>query len=214
VVVSGAAPYDVYHWNSIEDTGSGFIVSYRHLDAVYDIDRASSTIVWKLGGSTEAGSLTVKGDPVFDGGSHLGGQHDARLLADGSVSLFDDGSNLGRAPRAVRYQIDTNAHTATLLESVSDPAIVASFCCGSARKLGPGDWVIGWGGTDTATESVDGTRHFTITQPGTMYRFIPIAQGRLSRSDLRAAMDAQYAAGGAGVSALENPPTDTIPYAP
>ncbi len=214
-VVSGTAPYDVYHWNSIEDTGSGFIVSFRHLDAVYDIDQTSAAIVWKLGGSTVPGSLTVNGDPVFTGGSHFGGQHDARLLADGTVTLFDDGTNLGRAPRAVRYQIDAGAHTATLVESVTDPGIPASICCGSARKLSQGDWVIGWGGTDTGTENINGTRHFSITLPGgIMYRLIPIAPGRLSRTALRAAMDAQYAPGGAGVTALDQPPTETIPYPP
>ncbi len=214
VVVNASAPYDVYHWNSIEDTGSGVLVSYRYLDAIYDIDRATDAIVWKLGGSTVGGSLTVIDDPVFTGGSHFGGQHDARLLPDGSVTLFDDGSYLGRAPRAVRYQIDAGAHTAKLLESVSDPDIPESFCCGSARRLSEGDWVIGWGGTTIGTESVNGTRHFSITLPGNLYRLIPIAPGRLSVGDLRAAMDAQYSPGGAGIAALEQPPTDTIPYPP
>ncbi len=91
--------YDVYHWNAIEPTGTGFILSYRHLDAVYRIDQATGNVEWKLGGSARPESLTVVGDPVFSGGSHFGGQHDARLQADGTVSLFDDGSDLGRGPR-------------------------------------------------------------------------------------------------------------------
>ena len=90
--------YDVYHWNAIEPTGSGFILSYRHLDAVYEIDQASGNIAWKLGGSTRPESLTVVGDPVFSGGSHFGGQHDSRLQPDGTVTLYDDGSSLGHAP--------------------------------------------------------------------------------------------------------------------
>ncbi len=213
-VVNGPAPYDVYHWNSIEATGSGFVVSFRHLDAVYKIDQASGDIVWKLGGSALPQSLTVNNDPAFSGGSHFGGQHDARLLGDGTVSLFDDGTNLGRPPRVVRYAIDEGAHTATLVESVTDPDVAASACCGSARKLGIGDWAIGWGGTDLGTESVGGARHFSVTFPGTIvYRLIPVPPGQLSRDALRAGMDAQYAPGGAGVTAQEQP-AQSVPFPP
>jgi hypothetical protein len=195
-VTDATAPYDVFHWNSIEPTGSGFIVSYRHLDAVYEIDQTSDDIVWKLGGSAQAESVTVVDDPVFTGGSHFGGQHDARLLGDGTLTLFDDGSNLGRAPRAVRYDIDENAHTATLVESVADPDISASFCCGSARRMGTDDWVIGWGGTATGSENVGGTRHFSISFPGLfLYRLTPVPFGVLDRDALRAGMDAQYGSG-------------------
>ena len=49
---------DPYHWNSIEATATGFIVSFRHLDAVYNIDKATGDIVWKLGGSTTPESMS------------------------------------------------------------------------------------------------------------------------------------------------------------
>ena len=133
--------YDVYHWNTIEPTGTGFILSYRHLDAVYRIDQATGNVEWKLGGNARPESLTVVGDPVFSGGSHFGGQHDARLQADGTVSLFDDGSDLGHGPRVARYAIDTTARTATLVEQVTDAGIPDVYCCGSdahgwPRRLG------------------------------------------------------------------------------
>ena len=268
-ITGGSAPYDVYHWNSIDFTGSGFVVSYRHLDAVFDIDQTSGSILWKLGGAAprttsadgttttssttitaadggfttadigstitdslgnipagttitavtdpttatlsqaatatsaadvftaNAEGLTVESDPVFSGGSHFGGQHDARLLGDGTVSLYDDGTNLGRAPRVVRYQLDTTARTATLLESVTDPIVSSSPCCGSARKLPAGGWAIGWGGTDTATETASDntTRAFLLEfSSGTLiYRWVPVPAGQLNRAALRAGMDAQYA---------------------
>ena len=69
-ITGGSAPYDVYHWNSVDYTGTGFLLSFRHLDAVYDIDQASGNILWKLGGSARPESLTVLNDPVFAGGSH------------------------------------------------------------------------------------------------------------------------------------------------
>jgi hypothetical protein len=199
-ITNGQAPYDVYHWNSIEFTGSGFILSFRHLDAVYNIDKATGNVLWKLGGSTRPESLVVNGDPAFSGSSTFGGQHDARLLSDGTVTLHDNGTNLGRAPRAVRYQIDTSMHTATLLEQLSDPLAPSSFCCGSARKLAGGDWVMGWGSVNTATEmTTDGTREFLLQfgNGAFEYRAIPVPFGTLDRGAIRAGMDAQFAAAGA-----------------
>jgi hypothetical protein len=204
--------YDVYHWNAIEPTGTGFILSYRHLDAVVNVDQASGALAWKLGGSARPESLTVVGDPVFTGGSHFGGQHDSRLLPDGTVTLYDNGSGLGRAPRAVRYAIDPSARTATLLDSARDPQVPSSFCCGSARYQGSGVWVMAWGGNDVVSETVGDLRQFTMTFPGgNMYRLLPLSTSQVSRSQLDAAMDARFA----NPSAASEPPTGVIsPYPP
>ncbi len=209
-IANGCAPQpgsppsgcDVYHWNSIEyaDNGSSFILSFRHLDAVYDVSISTSAINWKLGGSMRPESLTVKSDPVFDSGSHLGGQHDARELIDGSgntfVTLYDDGTNLGRAPRAVEYQLDTGAaRTATFVDQATDPLVSASVCCGSARKLPGGDWMVGWGGTNTASELAPGGARVFLLQFASgvvVYRTVPISPGVLDRTSLRNGMDAQY----------------------
>jgi hypothetical protein len=191
--------YDAYHWNSIEPTGTGFILSFRHLDAVFNIDQSTGNILWKLGGSPHPGeSLTVQNDPFTSGGV-FGGQHDARLLTDGTVTIHDNGTFLNRPPRAVRYQIDTTAHTATLLEQLSDPLITSSGCCGSARKLSGRNWVMGWGGTQTATEATPGGTRVLLLQfaGGVMYRTIPVPVGQLDRAALRAGMDAQYSSSGA-----------------
>ena len=75
----------------------------------------------------------------------FGGQHDARLLPDGTLTVFDNRTDLGSPPRAVRFRIDETAGTATLLNSISDPNVPASQCCGSARRLANGDWLIDWG---------------------------------------------------------------------
>jgi Arylsulfotransferase (ASST) len=193
---ASAPQIDAYHWNSIEWTGSGYVVSFRHLNAVFNIDKASGNILWKLSGSPTAESLTVHNDPVFDAAGHFGGQHDARLDSQGRLSLYDDGSNLGRAPRVVRYFIDAAAHTATLVESHSDPGLVsASFCCGSARQLSGGDWFIGWGGTNVISEMAPNGSEvflFKFTEGTSVYRSIPVPPGVLSRAALRAGMNAQY----------------------
>jgi outer membrane protein assembly factor BamB len=185
---------DIVHLNSIEPDGDALILSFRHLDAVYKIDRATGDVIWKLGGTTTSKSLTVLDDPY--GSYPLGGQHDARVLPDGTITIHDNGTGLaGHPPRTVRYAIDEQAHTATLLESVSDPDVPASMCCGSARRSTDGAWTVNWGGNPVMTEfdaAGDRTFRLTITSGGFSYRGIPVPDGLVTAADLRAGMDAQY----------------------
>lgn len=208
-----AGAVDPWHYNSVEWTGDGFIVSFRHLDAVVKVDYATRDIVWKLGGTRRAESLRVVGDPVFTGGGSIAGQHDARLLEDGSLTLFDNGTRVDRPPRSVRYRIDEAARTATLAAAVRDPIAPSSPCCGSTRLLPGGNYVTGWGGTPWFTENApDGARVFRM-HVSFVYRAIPIEPGFYSRDELRAGMDAQYdgAAPAADTTATSASATDVPP---
>jgi len=191
----GRKAYDYAHVNSIEETGTTIIASFRHFDAVYAIDRTTGNIIWKLGGTARPESLTVLDDP--QGAYPLGGQHFARVLPDGTLTLHDNNTLLDTpVPRAVRYRIDTSTMTATLLEQVTDPDVGTSLCCGSAQRLADGSWVIDWGGTPILTEfGPDGTRHFELTLAGLgfSYRAAAITGSSPSIADLRAGMDAMAA---------------------
>jgi hypothetical protein len=193
VIDNGAFGYDILHWNSIEPDGNSVIASFRHLDAVYKISKATGDIVWKLGGTNTPESLTVKSDPrVYP----LGGQHDARLLPDGTLTVFNNRTNLGnKVPRAERFRIDEGAGTATLLQSISDPDVPVSQCCGSARRLENGDWLIDWGkNKPIGGYEPNGQRTFLLTLDSTFsYRAEPVPTGVLSAQDLRDAMDAMIA---------------------
>jgi len=183
---------DPWHYNSVAWTGDGIIVSFRHMDAIYKIDYATKDVVWKLGGKVRPERLRVIGDPVFDAGGSISGQHDARLRPNGVVTLFDNGTNEGRAPRSVAYRINEGAGTATLVRRVTDAIAPNSMCCGSTRVLGDGNYVTGWGGTPWITENEpDGTQVFRL-DANFIYRAIPIADGRYTRRELRVGMDAQY----------------------
>jgi hypothetical protein len=183
--------FDPYHVNSIEDSGDGYIISFRHLDAVYKIDKATGNIVWKLGGVPRAESLQIVGDAL----NGTSGQHDARLLSDGTVSIHDNGTGPLRQPRVIRYAIDATDKTATLVQEVRDSAVTSSTCCGSARRLPGGDWVVGWGSTPLITENrPDGSEVFRLT--GTfVYRGVPILPGEFTADEFRAGMDVQYQSG-------------------
>jgi hypothetical protein len=184
--------YDITHWNSIEAAGGSVIASFRNLDAVYKIDKSSGAIVWKLGGTTTSKSLSVTGDPHS---YTLGAQHDARLLSDGTVTVFDNRTGLNSGPEAVRFSIDEQSGTATLLESITDPSVTGSSCCGSARRLRNGEWLIDWGGhRPIGGYKPDGERTFLLRFDHTFsYRAQPVPSGVLSVEDLRRGMNAMYA---------------------
>ena len=125
---------------------------------------------------------------------NFSGNHDARMLDDGTVTLHDNGTLYGRAPRAVRYQLDLVARKATMIEQIVAPDAAGSGCCGSARKLSSGNWVTDWGGNSNSDEfTSSGTLVFQISFPGIFaYRTFPVLPGRLSPTDLRNGMNLQY----------------------
>jgi len=195
VLPNSAAGHDLVHVNSAEATGSSILISMRHTDGVYKIDRTSGDIVWKLGGTTTPESLTVLDDPL--GANPFGGQHDARMLDDGTLTVFDNGMTRNRPPRAVRYLIDESAGTASLLESVSDADAPNAICCGSARRSDSGSWTVGWGAFpdfNPITEfAPDGSRTFKLSFTDNFsYRAHPVPFGDLGRAALRSGMDAQH----------------------
>jgi hypothetical protein len=99
---------------------------------------------------------------------------------------------LGQPPRAVRYRIDQETGTATLLESITDPAVPRSNCCGSARRLGNGDWLIHWGQNNgMGGYKPDGQRTFLLSLDSSFgYRAEPVPPGAVSAQDLRDGMRA------------------------
>lgn len=192
VPIPGGTGYDFFHANAVSLAGNGVVLlSLRQTDGVYAIDKASGKILWKLGGAQTPESLTVEGDPY--GQTPLGGQHDVRVQPDGTISVFDDGSFLNRPPRMARFRIDLAARTATLVQQISDPDVTTSVCCGSARSLANGDWVVSWGGDPVFGEyRPDGTPVFEITFGDSLfsYRVDTVAAGDLTIAELRAGMDA------------------------
>jgi hypothetical protein len=185
--------YDVVHLNSIAKDGDGLVISARHTDAVYRIDRATGRVDWKLGGTHTPQSLSIAGDPQY-GSTTFGGQHDARVLPDGTLTVHDNGNNRSRPPRVVRYGIDAGARTATLLEQLTDPDVPKSQWGGSTRKLPGGNWVTSWGGKPFVTEmtpSGDQVFRLVLTHSSS-YRTFPVPFGTLGAARLRAAMDAMH----------------------
>jgi hypothetical protein len=190
---------DLVHLNSVEPDGDGLIVSARHLDSVLRIDRATGDVDWKLGGRQVPGkSLAVTGAPGgYRGEALFGGQHDARLWKDGSLTVHDNGSWRYRPPVADRFEIDPVLRTARLVERITDPEVTSSTAIGGARKLPGGDWVVAWGNSPYVTEQTETgkvVRRFAFAAGRQSYRVAPIEPGRVSAADLRHGMNHMTAA--------------------
>lgn len=156
---------DLIHINSVHIAPDGdVIVSGRHTDAVYKIHRnVAGDVVLRVGGKHS--DVTFVNDPL--GG--FGRQHDAQLLANGHLRLFDNRTSLPGAPRAVEYALDTSAHTATLVWSRTNDQVTASGGVGSVRGTGDGDIVVAWGGSSAPafTEvDADGNELQSTSLPG------------------------------------------------
>jgi hypothetical protein len=189
----GRTAYDIVHINSAEPDGGSVVISTRHTDALYKIGKATGEIEWKIGGTRRPESLSVAGEP--EGSVVFGGQHDARVLPDGTLTLHDNRTGTGLLPRALRLKLDESTRTATVIEELSDPGLVPSICCGSARRMTGGNWVMSWGFNSLVTElSPAGERVFALTFPNTMfsYRADPVMPGELTTRALRKGMDAMH----------------------
>jgi Arylsulfotransferase (ASST) len=186
----GKEAWDYFHLNAVEPDGKGLVISARHVDAVYRIDRTGD-VDWKLGGTTRPESLAVDGD---DRPEPFIGMHDVRKLPDGTFTVFDNHTFFA-TPRAVRFRVDTGSRTATILDRVTEPSLQWSPAEGSARRLPNGHWVVSWGATPLISERTSSNRavwRLTL-KDAQNYRVQPIPFGRLEPSALRRAMDRMYA---------------------
>jgi hypothetical protein len=184
--------YDPVHINSIEPRGRGeVIISTRHTDAVYGIDRATGEINWKLGGSPTGKSLQVVGDPAT---KLLGGQHDARLDRYGRLTIFDNGKDRPRRPRVVFYKLDLEAGKAIYKGQLNDPQVRRSHCCGSARELPGGGWLVSWGDNKLVTGfDRQGRIAFRLHLPAPTFRAVPVPAGATSIRRLARGMSMMHA---------------------
>lgn len=156
---------DYVHMNSVQvdPTDGNFIVSLRHTNSVIKLDRTTGATIWTLGGRSDDFGLTT--EQLF---SH---QHYARKSNDGHLTLFDNGNN-AHPTRVLTFALDEANKTATSYDVVYErPADqIDSTFMGSALRMTPTRYVIGWGGrTDLSkvgpavTEVVDGTPVWSLT---------------------------------------------------
>ncbi len=187
--LQGREAFDPVHINAIEPRGSDeVVISTRHTDAVYGIQRSTGEIVWKIGGSKTADSLRILGDPAR---KLLGGQHDVRIAKDGSLSIYDNGKDRPRRPRVVFYRLEPEQGRARYLGQLNDSAVKTSHCCGSARELGGGGWLVSWGDNPLVTAfDAEGEIAFRLELAASTFRAVPVPPGAVTLTQLDRGLEA------------------------
>ena len=167
------------HPNALDVRGNQVLMSARHADAVYAIDRESKEISWKLGGTERAGaSLQMLGQQP----TRPARQHDVQVLPNGNITLFDNrtpfpfatGPAVSGAARFVEYRIDEGAGTATLVRQVRRADGGNSGALGSARVQPGGGVVMNWGavpGPQFTEFDADGNELFSVSLTAPVARF-------------------------------------------
>ncbi len=169
---------DYLHMNSmdIDPADGNFVFSFRYADAVVKIDRKTGQILWTLGGKEDQFGLTAA--------QKFSWQHFARVQADGSLMIFDNGNNAHQT-RIVRFVLDeANKRVTSFTDVYEKPATQPQTTyMGSHAQLGATRYLFGWGGWSVnsiqpaVTEVVDGSVVWSMTFEQTgiySYRALPI----------------------------------------
>jgi hypothetical protein len=161
--------FDFFHINSIDLLSDGdILISSRDTWATYLIDGTAGAVIWRLGGKASTFALGP--------GVRFAWQHDAELLPDGTITLFDNEASPdeGKESRALDIAINTQTDTATLVSQLTYPGKgVLSPSQGNVQQLPNGDQFVGWGQAGGVSEfSPTGQLTFDmhIATPGNSYR--------------------------------------------
>lgn len=132
---------DYVHANSIEleADGTSFLLSCRHMDEVTKISFTTGDIIWRLGGLHN--EFTFIGDQ-----QKFSYQHDVRRLADGHLTVFDNGNYHFPAKSAAKeYILDEVNKTCLLSWKYERGLMGSSSAMGSMQRLPNGNTFICWG---------------------------------------------------------------------
>jgi hypothetical protein len=147
-VPKDATPWDYFHLNSIDPQPDGnILITARSTWAGYQLEGGTGKVLWRLGGTKSSFRMGP--------GTAMAWQHDGRLLANGVVTFFDDGSNppIHHQSRALRIKLDfkaRRAHLASVYTHRNPPLLAASQ--GNMQTLADGNTLVGYGSVPAISE--------------------------------------------------------------
>lgn len=132
--------FDYNHGNAVaEDDDGNLLISFRHLNAIYKINRTTGEVIWILGGKSS--------DFTFTDNDFFSGQHYIRKQQNGNYSLFDNGnmSPNSAQTRGVEYSLDTVNWIATKSFEIIHPDEFYSRAMGNFSYLPNDEYLLGYG---------------------------------------------------------------------
>ncbi len=143
-------PFDWFHMNSINDDADGnILISARHTQALYKINRKTGRIMWRIGGK--------RSDFKLGKGVRFAFQHDLHRQSDGTLTIFDNGAGgkhgrVNRFTSAKTLKIDERRRRVTLVRAYRDPRNKMSQSQGNTDVQPNGNVFVGWGDVNACTE--------------------------------------------------------------
>lgn len=155
-------PFDWFHMNSINDDKDGnILISARHTQALYKINKKTGRIMWQVGGK---GS-----DFKLGRGVRFGFQHDLIRQKNGTLTIFDNGAGgkhgrVNKITSAKVLRLNMKRRRVTLVRAYPDPRNLISNSQGNVDVQPNGNLFVGWGDKNACTEfAPDGKVLFDFT---------------------------------------------------
>ncbi len=161
--------FDFFHLNSIDPLSNGTaLISARNTWATYLVSETTGNVLWQLGGKHSSFTLGP--------GVSFAWQHDAELLANDTLTLFNNDASPAEASEssALTIALDPSASTATLVARLTHPGTpILSSSQGDVQELTNGDTFVGWGDVADASQFAPSgqlTFDLHLAPPTTSYR--------------------------------------------
>jgi hypothetical protein len=139
--------FDYFHINSVALGPDGnYLISARNTHTLYNINRRTGAIRWRLGGK--------RSDFSMGPGTTFNWQHDARWHSRNTISLFDNGANpaVAKESRALLLRVEVSGRKVKLLHAYIHPKNLLSGSQGNVQMLAKGHVFVGWGQNPWFTE--------------------------------------------------------------
>jgi hypothetical protein len=134
-------PFDYFHLNSIDQLASGrTLISARNTSALYELETRTGQVIVNIGGKQSSVKLSAGAATAY--------QHDASMLANGTISVFDNGGvpKVHAQSRGLVLAVNSRAKTDTVVAEYEHPSPpLAAGSQGDIQALENGDMFIGWG---------------------------------------------------------------------
>ncbi|MFI5005607.1 MAG: arylsulfotransferase family protein, partial [Solirubrobacterales bacterium] len=134
-------PYDYFHINSLDqEPGGDLLISARNTWTLYELNEQTGQVIARAGGKRS----TIK----MGSGTLTAYQHDATLLPNGLISVFDNGGvpTVHPQSRGILVALNQAAGTETLVAEYEHPSsALKAGSQGNVQPLASGNLFFGWG---------------------------------------------------------------------
>jgi hypothetical protein len=140
VTTSKGTPFDFFHLNTIDQgTGATTLISARNTWSLYELNTVTGQVLSRIGGKHSTVDVV--------GGARTAYQHDATMLPDGNISVFDNGGvpKVHPQSRGLILSIDHSTNKESVLTQYEHQPALSSGSQGNIETLPGGNLFLGWG---------------------------------------------------------------------